>query len=226
MSRNGTRAMLVALWTSLVAMILPGGICHAEMVPAEPPTVAGPGASWSPGDPAPAATIDKLHAALLKVMKEAATLDFDARSAALGPAVVEAYDVEFMAMKALGPHAKTLAGEDRRRWIDTFARYTIANYARRFDGYSGQSFETLDVQSAPQDTVRVRSRVVRPGKSNVDIDYRLHQRDGAWRIVDVYAMGTISELATRRAEFSSFLESKSLAALIEDLGQRASRGRE
>jgi phospholipid transport system substrate-binding protein len=44
-----------------------------------------------------------------------------------------------------------------------------------------------------------------------------------WKIVDVYLTGTISELATRRSEFTAILRSGGPTALIESLGQQADK---
>jgi len=169
-------------------------------------------------------TIDALQVVMSRVLKESSTLTFEQRVDALRPAVLEAYDVEFMALNALGPHAKQLSDDERRQWIDAFARFTVANYARRFNHYAGQKFETLGAQPAPSNTVLVRSRVVRPGKTDVAIDYRLRRNGGKWKIVDVYAQGTISELAVRRSEITSLLDTKNFLELVEYVNQKAARG--
>ena len=44
-----------------------------------------------------------------------------------------------------------------------------------------------------------------------------------WKVVDVYLSGTISELATRRSEFSAILNSGGPNALIESLRQQTGK---
>jgi phospholipid transport system substrate-binding protein len=46
---------------------------------------------------------------------------------------------------------------------------------------------------------------------------------GRWRAVDVYLTGTISELATRRSEFSAILDAGGPTALIESLRQQTDK---
>ena len=56
----------------------------------------------------------------------------------------------------------------------------------------------------------------------VTLNYLLKQDDkGSWRIVDVFLDGAISELATRRSEFSSIVERDGIPALVNDLGQKS-----
>jgi phospholipid transport system substrate-binding protein len=169
-------------------------------------------------------TIDALQVVLSRVLKESSTLTFEQRVDSLRAAILETYDMEFMALKVLGPYAKQLSDDERRQWFDAFARFTVANYARRFNHYSGQTFETLRAQPASSDTILVRSRVVRPGNTDVDIDYRLHRDGGKWKIVDVYAQGTISELSIRRAEITSLLDTKKFPEVLEYVNQKAARG--
>jgi phospholipid transport system substrate-binding protein len=138
--------------------------------------------------------------------------------------VVEAYDLEFMALKVLGSRAKDLNDDQRREWIAAFTRFTIANYARRFHRYNGQRFETTGAQAASGGMALVRSRVVRPSDTDVNIDYRLHQSGARWKIVDVYAQGTISELAMRRSEIDSFLKTGSISQLVEYLDKKSQPG--
>ena len=49
------------------------------------------------------------------------------------------------------------------------------------------------------------------------------QNRPAWKVVDIYLSGTISELATQRSEFGAILKSGGPAALIESLRQQIDR---
>jgi phospholipid transport system substrate-binding protein len=79
---------------------------------------------------------------------------------------------------------------------------TIANYASNFDSFSGEKFEVDPaVQTRGTDKV-VQSKLV-TGNQTIPFNYRMRQTGGAWKIVDVYLNGTISQLATRRSDFAS-----------------------
>jgi phospholipid transport system substrate-binding protein len=168
----------------------------------------------------PSQVIDGLHAVLLDVMRDAGKLGYEGRTAKLAPAIPEYYDVAFMAEKSVGRHWKTASQGDRERFHAAFLRFMVANYAGQFDGYSGQSFETLSEEPAPMDTVLVRSRLVNPKKENVSLDYRMHQVGGHWKIIDVYLDGTVSELALRRSEFSGIVKRENFDALIAAIDAR------
>jgi phospholipid transport system substrate-binding protein len=48
----------------------------------------------------------------------------------------------------------------------------------------------------------------------------LRASDDAWRLIDVYLSGTVSELATRRSEFSAVLRRGGPEALVDALQQK------
>ena len=55
----------------------------------------------------------------------------------------------------------------------------------------------------------------------MSINYVLHDNDIAWQIRDVYVADAISELATRRSEFSGILRSSGIDGLIASLNKKA-----
>jgi len=206
-------ALVLATQTTLaqnVAAIDPA----AEAAPAEAETTPAEAESG-----APAAMIETFHAGLLEIMKEAKVLGFQGRIDRLAPLMGETFDLDFMASKTVGRHWKKLSDEEKARWAETFARFTTANYAGRFTGYTGEEFVTLGIEDAARGTRNVLTKIVVPDGEDVQLNYRVIERDGTWKIIDVYLNGTVSELALRRSEYSSALKREgfdSLMASIED----------
>ncbi len=170
---------------------------------------------------APTKVVDALHEILISVMKDAKTLGYGGRFERLEPVINELFDLPFMAEKSIGRYWKTIDEENRARLLATFERFTVANYAGRFTGYSGQFFETFREQESKYGTVLVHSRLVLDNGETVQLNYRLRPvEDGGWRIIDVLLNGTISELALRRSEYSSLIRREGFAALMSALNQR------
>jgi len=163
---------------------------------------------------APESVVDAFHDSLLDVMKHATELGYEGRARALAPVIAETFDVPFMARTSIGRYWDRASESERERFVDTFRRFMVANYAGQFDGYSGQSFETTSVEPARMDTVVVRTRLLNPGEENVELGYRMRQVNGKWKVLDVYLDGTVSELALRRSEFSSIVKRENFDALI------------
>ena len=199
------RTRVAALFT-LCALVLPA---RAQAEPTPAPDSAGA-----------AQVVEKLHEALLGVMKDATTLGYEGRYERLSPVIHENFDLPFMAEKSVGRHWKSAGAENQQALVATFSRFTVANFAGRFDGFSGQSFRTLGVEPATYGTVLVRTRLDEPGDEGVALDYRLRSVDGSWRIVDIYLNGTVSELALRRSEYSALIQREGFKALLAKLDER------
>ena len=73
------------------------------------------------------------------------------------------------------------------------------------------------------DTTIVKSTLIDPGGEDVELNYRMRQVNGDWRIIDVYLDGTVSELALRRSEFVSIVKRENLEALLAALDQKIAK---
>ena len=172
-------------------------------------------------DPA-IAPIRAFYDALLAAMKQAEQLGVRGRYDKLAPVIRSTFDLAAMTRIAVGPDWTTIPADQQATLLDSFARMTIATYANRFDGFSGQSFE-IDPEVQPRNTGRiVRTKLVRPKEEPVTLNYLMRQgASGSWQVIDVYLSGTISELATRRSEFGGVLQTSGADGLIKLIEDRA-----
>jgi phospholipid transport system substrate-binding protein len=154
-----------------------------------------------------------LNASLLEVMKNAKTLGYAGRMEKVGPIIDHAFDVPFMAEKVIGRHWDTLDEAARQRWVALFREFLVANYAGRFNDYSGQTFQDVGEEPSAFDTVLVHTRLLNPPEENVDLNYRMHKIDAGWRVIDVILKGTVSELALRRSDYTAVIDRDGFAAL-------------
>src|SRR5262245_24103623 len=170
--------------------------------------------------PGPTEVIRHFCGQLLVVMQHATTLGPRGRYQRLEPIVLGAFDLPFMARLSVGPSWATLSREQKQRVAQAYGRYTTAVYATRFDGYSGERFEFLGEQKIKRGMM-VKTRIIKANGEPVSINFVLHDNDIAWQIRDVYLDSAISELATRRSEFSALLRSGGIDALIASLNKKA-----
>ena len=171
-----------------------------------------------PAQPAQAAAVvDRLHAALLDAMKRAGELGYAGRRESLAPVLAASFDFPFMSRLALGSEWRRLDETQRQRWVATFRDLSLATYAARFDGFSGESFVIDATEGAARDTVLVKTRLVRTDDEPVHLNYRLRRDGGSWRIIDIYMNETVSEVALRRSEFTEVLERSGFEALVAEL---------
>jgi len=200
-NRFTRRDALRATAALLVALTLPADVAAVEVDPAVAP-------------------IRAFYDALLAAMKQADQLGVRGRYDKLAPVIRSTFDLPAMTRIAVGPEWTTIPPEQQAALTDHFSRMTIATYANRFDGWSGQSFE-VDPEVLPRNNGRiVRTKLNRPKEEPVTLNYLMRGTGDSWKIVDIYLSGTISELATQRSEFGAILKSGGPAALIESLRQQ------
>jgi phospholipid transport system substrate-binding protein len=96
----------------------------------------------------------------------------------------------------------------------------VANYAGRFDGFSGQSFKTVGEEPARSETILVKTQLIDPGQENIELNYRMRKVGDDWKIIDVYMDGTVSELALRRSEFAAVVKRDGFDGLIAALDKK------
>ena len=179
----------------------------------------GPALAAAP-ETGPSAVIDRLHEALIEVMRAAKELGYEGRFERLAPVLEESYDFPFMTRIATATAWRDMTEEQQAELIALFREMSIASYAARFDGYGGEAFETLGQAPGPRDAVVIESRLVRPEDAPVQLNYVMRQEDGAWRIVDVLLDAKFSELARQKAEFSAVLRQGGVADLKEVLEEK------
>lgn len=164
----------------------------------------------------PTETVNRLHAALIDVMQNAGALGFAGRRERLSPVIKKSFEFAFISQVVLGRFWADLPETDRARMIDTFTRLTLATYASRFDGYSGEQFQQVEVKPMNRGRILVRTELVRSGKEPVQLDYVLQEENNQWLIVNVVANG-VSDLSLKRADYGSVMKSHGFDGLMERL---------
>jgi len=173
-------------------------------------------------DPA-VATVQSLDDGLIAIMKAGKAAGERGRAAKIGPVIDRAFDIPLMTRLAVGPSWNGIAPADQQALVSAFRRMTIAQYAGNFDDFSGQSFVIApEVESRGGDKL-VRTTLKDPHGDDVSIAYRLRQNGGAWKIIDVFYKNSISQIATRRSDFTSILRKGGAKALVAHLNTLAAK---
>ena len=166
-------------------------------------------------------TIESFDAALIQTMKKGPA-GAQARFKTIEPAVNTAFDLPAMVKFAVGPGWDMIAPADQASLLTAFTRFTAANYAHNFESYSGQTLKVLpDVQTRGAD--KLVKTELNDGGSVTPLTYRMRQSGGAWKVIDVYYNGSISQLTTQRSDFSATLASGGAKALVQKLNAQADK---
>jgi phospholipid transport system substrate-binding protein len=165
-------------------------------------------------------TVKGVYDALLNTMKNGRILGQSGRFAQLDPVIRRSFDIASMARLSIGSSWIGLSESQRQQITESFGRYISAIYADRFDSYVGQKLEVTGEQPASAGMV-VRSQIIKANGEPVKVDYMMRRNGEGWLISDIYLDGAISEVATRRSEFSTILKNEGIDGLIAALNRKA-----
>ena len=169
--------------------------------------------------PGPEKTVSGLHSVLISVMKDAERLGFRGRYEALDPEIRKRFDLAFITRFAAGRYWKRLTEEQKRELTERFSVMSVATYASRFDGYSGEEFRHVGVEEAKRGRVIVRTVLLKSDGETIDFDYVLRRTRGGWRIINVVVKG-VSDLSLKRSQFTSILKKEGIEGLIKRINKK------
>ena len=171
----------------------------------------------------PSDVVARLNDTLLSVMQEAEPLGFQGRFDRLAPELIGAFNLPAMASTAAGKHWKKLDTAQRKRLIDVFGRSSIATFAARFDGYSGETFKIIEETPGPRGSMLVRNKLIKNDGDSIEINYLLRVFHDRWRVVDVFLDAKYSEMALTRSEYTSVISNRGFDSLIRELEEKLAR---
>ena len=128
--------------------------------------------------------------------------------------------VDFVRISALvlAKHWKRATRDQKIRFIKEFKALMVRTYAVAFSEYSDWEIKYLPIKmTSNDDKVFVKTQVLRPGASPIEVNYRMVHRKGAWKVFDVVIEG-ISFVSNYRTTFKNDIaRTGSLEGVIERL---------
>lgn len=162
----------------------------------------------------PSQEIEQYYGVLEDAWRRADELGFDGRFDLLVPAIQNVFNMPYIAQFTVGRYWNGLTDQQKTELTNAVTRLSAATYASRFDNYSGEQFKVLEERQTSRGDLLVLTNIIDSKGEPVDVNYLMRDQDGDWQIVDVYLKGSISELATRRSEFTSVLKREGFDGLI------------
>ena len=131
--------------------------------------------------------------------------------------VADLFDFEEISRRALTRHWALLNTAERAEFTRLFGELLEHAYLVGLDDYSGEKLvwtgETVDDGFAS-----VRSKVL-TRRGEMPLEYRLHLRDGHWRVYDLMIDG-MSSVSMYRSQFERILRAESFGGLLERLRRK------
>jgi phospholipid transport system substrate-binding protein len=166
---------------------LPQSATPSQMAPRQAPSARG-GAHQGPLRQAPTTLqegIDKLLAFLSQKelpnkLQIAAFLDRE---------IAPYFDFDYMAKWAAGSAYERMREADRKALAARLEASFLSGLGTHLAGYSGQQVRILRPRMASRGSVNVEVGILRGDAPPAKLEFRMYERDGAWKVYDVAAQG-------------------------------------
>lgn len=178
-----------------------------------------PASLASAADPA-VALIERFYGSLRAAMQRASGDSVAEKARLLSGPVNSTFDTAAMTRLATGQMWASVPAGQQGALQQAFGRFLVATYAKQIRGFSGERFEVSPTTEKRRIGTLVRSKIIEGNGSATNIDYIV---SAGGRVIDVYLNSSVSELASRHAEFESILTSGGAGGLLNMLNDRTNR---
>lgn len=132
-------------------------------------------------------------------------LDEDAKLKAFDEVLSNDVDMQSVAYFVLGRHRRSLEEAQLEEYVALYQDYLIVSNASRLGLYSGESLKVTKATALKRGQYMVNSVIERTdGGPDIRIDWRVRNRDGAFKVLDIVIEG-ISMAASQRDEFGALI---------------------
>jgi phospholipid transport system substrate-binding protein len=168
------------------------------------------------------ALIDRLTKEAVRILRTTEAHS-RARAAGLRAILERGFDLPYLARLAVGRSWRDLSDGERREFTRIFTHWALATQSTRLGRYAGEDSTVEGSQPAGRGDTMVATRI-RGGKlpQPIQVDWRVREEGGAWRVIDVVVEG-VSMVITCRGEFQAIVDRGGVAALQAELAAQAGR---
>ena len=130
------------------------------------------------------------------------------------------FDMDRMTALAMGRNYRQATPDQKKRLADEFKSLLIRTYSTALNQYRDQTLSYKPLRAdAGATEVTVRTEVIRPGQTPVEIDYSMEKTPNGWKAYDVI-VGGVSLVTNYRDEFNQQVQSGGIDGLIKSLAAK------
>ena len=128
------------------------------------------------------------------------------------------FDYPDTARRSLGPHWNERTPQEREEFTRLFADLLDRAYVSKIDLYQGEKVKWVG-ETVNGDDGTVKTTIATKSGTDMPVDYRMHLKDGRWRVYDVIIEG-VSLVSNYRTQFNKIVQTESYPALVQKLKAR------
>ncbi|MBM4265746.1 MAG: ABC transporter substrate-binding protein [Deltaproteobacteria bacterium] len=160
---------------------------------------------------------------VLVILKDPA-LDSDAKIARIEKIAYARFDFETMSRLVLARNWRRLKPDQQREFVEQFKKHLSVTYGRNVDAYANESVDVTGDRKEPRGDWTVQTKILRGGPSqDILVDYRLRQKDGDWKVIDV-VVERISLVSNFRSQIQEIISRDGVDGMLALLRSKNASG--
>lgn len=136
------------------------------------------------------------------------------------------FDIAAIGKFALGTHWREISDAQRAEYMKLFENMIVQTYTTRFEDYAGQTLKVSGATASGASDSLVDSQVIQKDGPPINLQWRVREKDGGMRVVDVVVEG-VSMSVTQRSDFSAVIQNGGgkIDALLTSMRDRAAKNK-
>jgi len=170
----------------------------------------------------PSAVVQETADASVAVLQDK-SLSADQKRHKIEEIVYAHFDFDILARLVLARNWKQLTPDQQQQFVAEFKKHLSLTYGKNVETYNNERAVITGEREESGGDWTVKSKILRPGASDILVDYRLRHDGGKWRVIDVIIEG-VSLVANFRSQFQEIISNQGPAKLIDLLREKNAKG--
>ena len=115
------------------------------------------------------------------------------------------FDMAAIGRFSVGRYWKNMSAAQRKEYLKLFEEMIVRVYTGRFNDYNGERIEIFDARPEGKYDTLVRSHIMPNSGSKIKLDWRVREKKGRFKVIDIIVEG-VSMALTQRSDFSSVIQ--------------------
>ncbi len=171
---------------------------------------------------AAAAVVEKTTSSVIAVLVDT-SLSTEQKRRRVEDVVLASVDFETLSKLVLARNWSRFDDTQRSEFMDLFKNHLSMTYGRNVETYKNEKVQITGSRPESGGDVTVKTKIVRGGNDDILVDYRLRQRDGTWKIIDVVIEG-VSLVSNFRSQFQDVISNGGPERLLALLREKNAKG--
>jgi phospholipid transport system substrate-binding protein len=140
------------------------------------------------------------------------------RRSRLRQVIYPRFDFAEMARRSLGPTWQRINPGEQQEFLKLFTQLLEDSYVSNIEAYNGEKI-LYGRERQDQGFAEVDTKIVTNKGEEFAVNYKLHERNGDWKVYDVVAEN-VSIVNNYRSQFSRLLAKSSFAELLDKIREK------